>query len=94
MAGRLIRHLGAGVAAEYALNRATGLRMWELEDDFQVWLNRRFSIFWILTGPYTLWTLAVLLLAAAYVIRKRAAAKKMAEWEAEEDESEIDSPGP
>jgi hypothetical protein len=89
--GRLIRYLGAGVSAEYALNQVTGLRMWELEQDFVNWLQRRFSIFWILTGPFALWTLAVILLVAAFIIRKRAATKKLAQWEAEENETESDS---
>ena len=45
-AGRLIRHLGAGVAAEYALNRATGLRMVGIgKTIFRSGSIRRFSIF-------------------------------------------------
>ena len=85
--GRLVDHLGRGVRFKYALMETTGLKPAHVEAEFHQWLNRRFSPFFIITGPWTLWFLAVLLFLAAFIRRKRASARKLAQWEAEEDES-------
>jgi len=92
--GRLVQNLGLGISPENALLQATGLRLSELTEEFAHWVSRRFSIFWFLTGPSAVWFLAVLLILAAWLIRKRAAARKMAEWEAEDHEPGIDSGRP
>jgi len=92
--GRLIQNLGLGISPPNALLQATGLRASDLTDEFAHWLSRRFSIFWYLTGPSAVWFLAGLLILAAWLVRKRSAARKMAEWEAEENGPGIDSGRP
>ena len=92
--GRLIVNLGLGLSQENVLGQATGLRPDVLEDEFHHWLSTRFSIFWILTGSGMIWFLATLLIVAAWVARKRAAAGILRKWETEElDGSESDAPG-
>lgn len=88
---RLVQNLGLGVSPENALLQISGLRQDELEDEFSEWLKKRFSFFWILTGPGTVWVLAVVLLIVGVLFRRRAAARKIAEWEAEEDGTKTDS---
>ncbi|MFH1091467.1 MAG: peptidase MA family metallohydrolase [Pseudomonadota bacterium] len=83
--GRLIGQLGAGIDPERALYRVTGLTDSGLQDEFERWLSRRFSIIWLLAGPWFLWFLGALLVITAVIRRKRAAARKLAEWEQEED---------
>ncbi|MEW5723381.1 MAG: hypothetical protein AB1896_09760 [Thermodesulfobacteriota bacterium] len=82
--GRLVGGLARGTEAEPALHEATGKPLARLETQFEEWLKRRFSIFWLLTGPEVLWPLAVLLLLLAWVLRRRAADRRRTEWEAEE----------
>ncbi|MBU2551752.1 MAG: hypothetical protein KKB20_25300 [Proteobacteria bacterium] len=89
--GRLITHLGLGAAPESALFRISGLGVPDLEEEFKGWLVRRFSVFWIVTGPGTIWVLSVLLLIVGVIIKRRASARKLAEWEAEGHEPDSDS---
>ena len=91
--GRLIRNIGLGVSPENALLQASGLRPEDLEEEFSEWLSKRFSLFWIVTHPAAVWFLAAVILAAALVARRRASARKLAEWEKEDDGAENDSVG-
>ncbi len=88
--GRLIKNLALGVRPRHALHQASGLKFKQLEKAFFDWLNNRFSIFWILTGPGAIWSVAAVLMVLALIRRRRLSAKKIAEWEAEDGGSEID----
>ncbi|MEW6265576.1 MAG: peptidase MA family metallohydrolase [Thermodesulfobacteriota bacterium] len=88
--GRLIRHIGLGASPRHVLLQITGWPADRLEEEFNKWLRRRFSVFWIVTNPESLWLLAALLLLAAVWIKRRAARRRLADWEAA-DEAEKDS---
>lgn len=91
--GRLIRRLAVGVDYDYALFEAAGIWPSEMEDLFEDWLRSRFSLFWVIANPWTIWGAAAVLLVLAAWRRRRLSARKMAEWEAEEDDEEFDDPG-
>lgn len=83
---RLVELLGMGVKAEYALQHVTGTRFRELERQYLKWLKNRFSILWFILNPYGYWLAGAVILLIARVKIKRAAARKMAEWEEEDNE--------
>jgi hypothetical protein len=88
---RLVEHLSHGVQADRALKDITGRNLDDLEEAFDQWLRRRFSVFWIITNPGILWALAAIVLVIALLRQRRLSAKKLAEWEAEENEATDDT---
>ena len=82
--GRLVRLMSLGAAPEIALLNVTGKTEKDLEVAFDGWIRKRFSILWLITGPGGLWFLAAILLLAAFLLRRRASRRKLAEWEAED----------
>jgi MYXO-CTERM domain-containing protein len=84
--GDLIHYLGRGARPDHALTAATGLRLWELEEDFLDWVNRRFSWLMLVTGPATLWLLGAVVLVLAWLRRRRAAKRTIKQWEDEENQ--------
>jgi hypothetical protein len=85
--GHLVRDLGLGVKSRHALYKASGMWSHQLDEEFSKWLRSRFSILWLLVNPTFFWTIIAAFLLAAYVNKRRSAARKRAEWEAETDES-------
>jgi hypothetical protein len=82
--GRLVHLLAQGATPEIALLNVTGLSGKDLEEAFDAWIRKRFSILWLVTGPGGLWFLAAIFLLVAALIRRRASKRKLAEWEAED----------
>jgi hypothetical protein len=92
--GRLIQDLSLGVNTRHALYKASGLWPHQFEEEFFKWLRQRFSILWLLVNPDFLWTVIAVFLLAAYLNKRRSAARKRAAWEAEADESGKITSGP
>ncbi|MFH1139617.1 MAG: peptidase MA family metallohydrolase [Pseudomonadota bacterium] len=92
--GTVLKSLSLGASPETALFHATRRPPQRLERDFSDWLRRRFSLFLLLDQPGIMWAAAALVLAGAMAWKRRAIKRKLAEWEAEENDAAGDSERP
>ena len=90
--GRLVRSLALGAKPRYAFLQVTGKSLHRLEFEFDEWLRKRFSFYWVLTSPEVLWPLAALIMLIAYWLKRRWAGKRLKEWEEEENEEKPQGP--
>lgn len=68
---RLLTLLRQGVPFELALEEATDLGLWDLDEQWRAALKKRYSWLPLLTGSAAVWALAVAFFLLAYVRRRR-----------------------
>jgi hypothetical protein len=84
--GSLVQRLRAGTPFDRAVSDAYDTDLRKLEYEWRTEVSRRFGLVPLLTGGGALWSLIVVLAAAAWVKRRRRAKAKLAQWEREEAE--------
>jgi len=86
--GSLIERVRKGTPFDRALSDAYGDSTRILEYQWREELDKRMSYWPMLTGSSMLWSLIVVILAVAYVRRRKKAKETLARWEKEEAEED------
>jgi hypothetical protein len=81
---KLIRDYGRSGNLPYALRRATGMDLVDLEKKWLAYLKLRTSWIPIIVSATTLWFLASLIFIYGYFRKRKAARLKLRQWEEEE----------
>ncbi len=85
----LIERVRNGTRFDRGMEDAYGTDERKLEYEWREELDRRFSIWPVLTGGTLLWVGAAGIMVAAYVKRRRRSKETLAKWEAEEAREEM-----
>lgn len=82
---RLIRELSRGASINAACLKALGRDMASLEEEWKLYLKKRYSWISVITSTFFLWGLLSVFLIIGYLRRRQQYHKRTQKWEEEED---------